>query len=170
MASTGDRPIPVRPPEGEKPKGRRRARVERSAGGVVLRRIRGVVHVLLIRDPYQNWGLPKGHVEPGETDRGAALREVEEETGLTALVPGPELVTIDWYFRIRGRRIHKFCSFFVMVSLDGSPIPQATEGITDCRWVALEEAVAEISYDNAREVLVAAVEFLDGGEDLPIPL
>ena len=44
----------------------RRAREERGAGGVVLRRIRGTIHALLIRDSYGNWGLPKGHLEPGE--------------------------------------------------------------------------------------------------------
>ncbi len=137
---------------------------------MVLRRIDGSVHVLLIRDPYENWGLPKGHVEPGETDRGAALREVQEETGLTALVPGPEIATIDWHFRIRGRRIHKFCSFFLMASPEGVAVPGCDEGITDCRWVVLEDAVKQISYDNARQVLVAAVELLDGDGDPPIPL
>ena len=61
--------------------GGRRAREEWSAGGVVLRRIRGVLHALLIKDPYGNWGLPKGHLEGTEGPQQAGLREVEEETG-----------------------------------------------------------------------------------------
>lgn len=149
---------------------RRGPRVERSAGGVVLRRIRGELHVLLIRDPYQNWGLPKGHVEPGEDDMGAALREVEEETGLSVLIPGPELKTIDWVFRTGGRRVHKYCCFFLMASPEGQPVPETAEGITDCRWVVLEHAVEQISYDNARQVLVAAVELIQDVEELPIPI
>lgn len=148
----------------------RTPRVERSAGGVVLRRIDGEVHVLLIKDPYRNWGLPKGHVEPGEDDMGAALREVEEETGLSELIAGPELKTIDWVFRIRGRRVHKYCCFFLMVSPEGQPVPEESEGITACRWVALHEAVEEISYDNARQVLVAAVELVGEADEPPIPL
>lgn len=140
---------------------RRATRIERSAGGVVLRRIDGELHVLLIRDPYRNWGLPKGHVESGEEDLGAALREVQEETGLTELRAGPALRTIDWTFRIRGRRIHKYCSFFLMVSTRGTPVPERGEGITDCRWFALNRAVDAIAYDNAREVLREAVAIME---------
>lgn len=137
---------------------------------MVLRRIDGEVHVLLIRDPYRNWGLPKGHVEPGEGDLRAALREVQEETGLTALVPGPALMTIDWVFRLRGKRVHKFCCFFLMASPEGQAVPETAEGITDCRWVTLSRAVDEISYENARQVLVAAVELVHGAGQPPIPL
>ena len=144
--------------------------MERSAGGVVLRRIDGELHVLLIKDPYRNWGLPKGHVEPGEGDLGAALREVAEETGLTALIPGPALMTIDWVFRLRGKRIHKYCCFFLMSSPEGQPVPETAEGITDCRWVALARAVDEISYENARQVLVAAVDLVRSGDESSIPL
>lgn len=149
---------------------RRATRVERSAGGVVLRRIGGELHVLLIKDPYLNWGLPKGHVEPGEDEVGAAVREVGEETGLNTLVVGPELTTIDWVFRVRGRRVHKFCSFFLMASPHGKAVPEAGEGITDCRWVSLDEAVGTISYDNARQVLKVAVDLVRGPDDLPFPI
>jgi len=135
---------------------RRKPRVERSAGGVVVRVIGGELHVLLIRDPYRNWGLPKGHLEPGEDNRGAAVREVREETGLEELLVGPEVTTIDWSFRFRGRRIHKFCAFFLMASGSGRARPERREGITDCRWVRLGDALDTISYDNARDVLVQA--------------
>jgi 8-oxo-dGTP pyrophosphatase MutT (NUDIX family) len=138
----------------------RRARVERSAGGIVVRIIGDTLHVLLIRDPYRNWGLPKGHVEAGEDDLTAALREVEEETGLAHLTAGPEVVTIDWYFRARGRRVHKFCAFFLMASPHGAPVPELAEGITECRWVPLEEAPGAISYDNTRQVLNEAASLL----------
>src|SRR5690606_37487395 len=69
----------------------RRPVEERSAGGIVFRARDGVPHVLLIRDPYRNWGLPKGHLENGEDEAAAALREVREETGLEHLELGPEL-------------------------------------------------------------------------------
>jgi 8-oxo-dGTP pyrophosphatase MutT (NUDIX family) len=136
-----------------------RARIERSAGGVIYRRIDGTPRVLLIRDAYEHWGLPKGHIEPGETADAAALREVEEETGLANLVLGPGLLTIDWFFRARGRTIHKYCHFFLIESPDGETMPQADEGITECCWVSVTEAFARLSHDNAREVLrLAAVE------------
>ena len=69
----------------------RKARVEKSAGGIVLRWMEAEPNVLLIRDPYGNWGLPKGHLEEGEDARQAAVREVAEETGLDHLELGPEV-------------------------------------------------------------------------------
>jgi len=141
-----------------------RARIERSAGGVVVRTFDGVPHVLVIRDPYQNWGLPKGHLENGERPGEAALREVGEETGLADLVLGPELATIDWYFRAGKRLVHKFCAFYLMRSELGAPVPETEEGITECVWLPVPEAEARITYDNAREVVKAARAALaDGG-------
>jgi ADP-ribose pyrophosphatase YjhB (NUDIX family) len=134
----------------------RRARIETSAGGVVFRRTGDDVHILLIRDPYANWGLPKGHLEPDETPEQAALREVTEETGLQDLDLIERLPTIDWYFRDRGRLIHKFCHFYLVESFAGEPVPQADEGITDCVWCEVEVALERVSYANAREVIRAA--------------
>jgi hypothetical protein len=81
------------------------------------------------------------------------MREVSEETGLTDLVLGPELRTIDWYFRIRGRLIHKYCAFYLMASGEGEAVPQEAEGITECKWVPLLQAVDVVDYENAREVV-----------------
>lgn len=130
--------------------------VETSAGGVVLRRVVDSWHVLVIRDPYRKWGLPKGHVEEGETAREAALREVAEETGLQDLRLGEELVTIDWTFRSSGRRIHKYATFFLMHSDSGEPVPEFAEGITACEWIPLHTAHERISYENASEVIRVA--------------
>ena len=145
----------------------RRAREERSAGGVVLRRIHGRIHALLIKDPYGNWGLPKGHLEGSEGPAEAGLREVAEETGLTDLKLGPRLRTIDWYFRLRGRLIHKHCSFFVMVSESGEPVPEEAEGITECLWTPLLEAVDAVDYENAREVVRDAARIALNPEENP---
>ena len=141
--------------------GARTARIETSAGGVVYRRIDGEPRFLLIRDPYANWGLPKGHIEGGETPEEAAVREVAEETGLDSLTMLLQLPTIDWYFRDRGTLIHKFCHFFLFESASGEPVPQQDEGITACAWHALPDALATLSYANAREVLRIAGEQLE---------
>ena len=141
-----------------------KARIEHSSGGVVALRVDGKVHLLLIRDPYGKWGLPKGHLENGESSREAALREVSEETGLTCLDPGPSLGTIDWYFRLKGDLVHKFCDYFLMVSSEGETNPEVAEGITECRWLPVEEAIATVAYDNAREVVTRAADVLKSGE------
>ena len=137
---------------------RARAREEVSAGGVVFRLVPrdgggARAHYLLIRDSYKNWGFPKGHLESGEGPEGAAVREVAEETGLRALAVEGAIDTIDWYFRFRGRLIHKVCHFFLMRSESSDTSPQRAEGITACRWAAYDEAAALVSYANARVVL-----------------
>ena len=61
------------------------------AGGIVVRRERGVAHLLIVsgrRRPHR-WVLPKGRIEPGECARDAALREVEEEAGVTGALIAP---------------------------------------------------------------------------------
>lgn len=130
---------------------------------MVFRRSDDGVVFLLIRDPYENWGLPKGHVEGRETPIEAALREIKEETGLGGLSPACELPTIDWYFRDRGRLIHKFCHFYLVESREGEAQPQLDEGITDCIWLPPDEAVRTITYENAREVLRAAIRAVPAG-------
>ncbi|TVP46320.1 MAG: NUDIX hydrolase [Gemmatimonadales bacterium] len=134
--------------------------VERSAGGVVLRTIDGEVHVLLIRDPYRKWGLPKGHLEGEEAPADAAIREVREETGLSDLLLGPELGEIDWVFRSGRTRIHKFCRFYLMASRQGEAVPQVAEGISEVLWLPAREAERRVTYDNAREMIHRAIEHL----------
>jgi 8-oxo-dGTP pyrophosphatase MutT (NUDIX family) len=137
---------------------RTRAREEVSAGGVVYRFDDGRPLFLLIRDSYSNWGFPKGHLERGEAPEAAAVREVEEETGLAGVESRGVIETIDWFFRFRGRLIHKVCHFYLMEAASERTSPQMAEGITECQWVTFEEATRMISYANARQVLKRAQE------------
>jgi len=143
--------------------------VERSAGGVVVRVVQGSARILLIRDPYDRWGLPKGHLEGNEDEAEAALREVHEETGLRDLSLGPDLGRIDWHFRLRGRRIHKYCRFYLMSSPRGETRPQVAEGITECRWFSLTEAARQVDYENARGILERAARRIRIPERLGVP-
>ncbi|HET9948141.1 MAG TPA: NUDIX hydrolase [Longimicrobiales bacterium] len=123
---------------------------------MVFRRRGEEPFVLLIRDPYENWGLPKGHLEAAETPQQAAAREVAEETGLTEVAICGELPTIDWYFRDGTQLVHKFCHFFLMECIEGEARPQVDEGISACVWLPVQEAIRKVTYANAREVLRAA--------------
>ena len=140
---------------------KRRAELEVSAGGIVFRRLPGEgARYLLIRDSYNNWGFPKGHLEGDESPAQAAIRETAEETGLDHLVLHGPIRVIDWHFRFRGRHIHKYCHFFLFESPEGEVCPQVDEGITACQWRPLNEALEILSYDNARGVLKRAGEMV----------
>ena len=144
---------------------RARAELETSAGGVVVRMASaddGCARplFLIIRDSYDTWGFPKGHVEDGERPEAAALREVIEETGIDTLTVRSSIDTIDWYFRFRGRLIHKVCHFFLMITDLADTSPQRSEGITACRWEPYEDAAQLVSYANARDVLRRANEIV----------
>lgn len=156
--------------------GKRKPEKEVSAGGIVFRRdASGTARFLLIKDSYDNWGFPKGHLEEGESPTAAALRETAEETGLTTLVLHGPIRIIDWHFRFRGRFIHKYCHFFLFESSDGEPVPQQDEGITACNWCPLEDALSELSYENARGVLRRAGDMartlvaMGAGRPRPVP-
>jgi 8-oxo-dGTP diphosphatase len=122
--------------------------VVRAAGGVVVRRDGGDPQVLLVHRPrYDDWSLPKGKLEPGETEAEGALREVEEETGLKCDL-GPELATTR-YTDSRGRP--KTVRYWEMHPREGSFTPH--DEVDDARWLPLPEAQRLLSYDRDRKVL-----------------
>lgn len=147
-------------PRAREPRGRE-PREEVSAGGIVFRRSADGVRFLLIRDSYKNWGFPKGHLEADESPDAAAVREVREETGLTALTLTAPVEIIDWNFRFRGRLVHKVCHFYLIEAADGHARPLRREGITACKWLTFDEATSLVSYENARTVLARARAMLE---------
>ena len=141
------------------------ARIELSSGGVVFRRRSDEIEVLLIKDSYGNWGFPKGHVEADESLAEAALRECREETGLERLTALAPVGSTDWYFRSGSDLVHKYCDYFLLeASVDEVAEPQTGEGIQACVWMGPEEALEQVTYANARQVLTRALEVIRRGD------
>ena len=101
------------------------------------------------------WGLPKGAVSEGETSEQAALREVLEETGITAEIIRT-LDTIEYFFRAGDTLIRKRVDFYLMRFLEGDLKPQLSE-VDDVEWVELKSALQRASFDSERELLEVAL-------------
>lgn len=123
--------------------------VVQAAGGVVRRRSpEGDVEVLLVHRPrYNDWTLPKGKLAPGEDHAKAALREVEEETGLRCTL-GPELAQTSYVDR-KGRP--KRVRYWSMTPAGGEFTP--SDEVDEIRWVTVAEAASQLTYPRDRPVL-----------------
>ena len=121
-------------------------RVE-AAGGVVVRD----GQVLLVHRPrYDDWTLPKGKLDPGESFEQAALREVEEEAGLRCRL-GRELPSSEY----RDNRDRPKIVRYWLMEVEGGEFEPNHE-VDEVRWLADNEAAQRLTYDRDRDVLRAA--------------
>ena len=129
-----------------------------AAGGVVWRRNgQGQLEVVLIhRARYDDWSLPKGKLDPGETDEQAARREVQEETTLVTEL-GAELPSTTYLDR-SGK--HKRVRYWAMTVKKGSP--KGSHEVDRAEWVPIDEAAGRLTYRHDVEVLGALTVLLDG--------
>jgi 8-oxo-dGTP pyrophosphatase MutT (NUDIX family) len=131
-------------------------RYRRSAGGVVYRwRGRRVEVCLIATAGKTRWQLPKGRIERGETREEAALREVQEETGLEGRIE--ELLgEISFrYVRKHRKRIHKRVVFFLMAYVDGSTDDHDDE-VDEARFFAIEDALDRLTFESERDMVSRA--------------
>lgn len=125
----------------------------RAAGGVVWRPGEdGRAEVLLVHRPrYDDWSLPKGKCEPGETDEACARREVHEETGLLVALedPLPEVRYRDH----RGRP--KVVRYWTMRPIEDPEPFVPNDEVDEIRWCSISDARTQLSYDHDRELVTA---------------
>jgi 8-oxo-dGTP pyrophosphatase MutT (NUDIX family) len=135
--------------------------IERSAGGVVVRGEQTLVIVPVRRaaDGSRVLGLPKGHIDPGETPLQAAVREVREETGVEA-EPVRELGEVRYWYRRDGRTVPKSVVFYLLRYRSGDT-GDHDEEVEEVRWMALAEACTALTYEGEREMVRCALAALD---------
>jgi bis(5'-nucleosidyl)-tetraphosphatase len=142
--------------------------VEKSVGAVVLRKEGNKIYYLLLYYPSVShraernyWDFPKGHIKRGEKPEITAIREVKEETGLKeiALVGGFK-ETIRYFFKFKGKNILKFATFY-LVETKSKAVKISYEHI-GFKWLPYKEALEQLAFKNAKEVLQKANNFLSG--------
>ena len=146
-------------------------RREFSAGGVLVRRLRGRWMVAAIRPggrPHGLWALPKGQIDEGESGEETALREIAEETGATGRSLG-KLGDVRYWFNWEGERIFKVVSFFLVRYESGKlgEIPEAfRHEVAEARWLPLDDAPRLLAYQGERRLAEKAIAVLAGDEEL----
>jgi 8-oxo-dGTP pyrophosphatase MutT (NUDIX family) len=140
-------------------------RREFSAGGVLVRRLRGRWHLAAIRPGGKRpgvWALPKGLIGPGEEPASTALREVEEETGARGWLVR-KLGDVRYVYTWQGERVFKVVSFF-LVRYSGGRLgaipPEFEHEVAEVRWLPLDEAPRLLAYTGERKMAAKAIEEL----------
>jgi 8-oxo-dGTP pyrophosphatase MutT (NUDIX family) len=137
-------------------------RREFSAGGVVVRQLRGRPVMAAIRPagkPEGTWALPKGLIGPGERPELTALREVAEETGVEA-TPVEKLGDVRYVYTWAGERVFKVVSFFLFryrAGRLGDIPPEHAHEVAEVRWLPLDEAPKLLAYNGEREMAAKAL-------------
>ena len=140
-------------------------RREFSAGGVVVRNIRGRWHLAAIRPGGKTdvWALPKGLVAEGESPADTALREVTEETGVRGRLV-EKLGDIRYVYTWEGERVFKVVSFF-LVRYSSGRLGDITDEfrheVAETKWLPLEDAPRLLAYGGEREMAAKALQLID---------
>lgn len=127
---------------------------DHSAGGVVLRGQGRELRVAVMRSRFYTWVLPKGHIEPGETPAQTAMRELQEEVGLTGLELKGELGWTEHEFELSGRRHHKRVTWFLFTAPEEAELrPDPTHGALDAGWFTKTQALRLLTHADQRRML-----------------
>lgn len=148
---------------------------EFSAGGVVLRQMRGHWWIAAIEPAGRAsvLALPKGLVDPGERPEQTALREVREETGVEAQLVA-KLGDIKYVYTrswAGGERVFKVVSFFLLCYKSGKLgdiTPEMRVEVARAEWIPLDDAPRRLAYKGERGMAAKAIEYVERNPDLKV--
>jgi ADP-ribose pyrophosphatase YjhB (NUDIX family) len=141
-----------------------------SSGGLVFKRVKGQVYFAMLKDSYNHWTFPKGHVRRGESYKQCAIREIEEELSLKGLRFIKPLGKIDIWFKDRyvfkGALIRKFIHYFLFEAPAKSDIillvaNKKGERIQDATWVNKNDIWEYSQYDDMKPIVRKALKYFE---------
>lgn len=128
---------------------------EKSCGNIVFKEENNSIFVLLVHHNLGHWGIPKGHIELGETEEETAIREVFEETGISSyIIPGfREMITYS-----SKENTLKDVIFFLGKTCDDNLTPQFSE-VSEAKFIEIDKAINLITYLDEKQVLEKAINY-----------
>lgn len=134
-----------------------------SAGGVAYRGDRDDVRIVIVFTvAARKWQLPKGIIDPGESAREAAVREVREEGGIETELVG-DIGQTEYSFTVKNngirQRIQKSVHWFLL-RYSGGAVEDHDHEVEEARWVNVQEALRLLEFENEREIVRKAVSMI----------
>ena len=139
---------------------------EPTSGGIVFRFTRDQqdIEILLIQDSKERWTIPKGHIEPGETAKMTARREIEEETGLQNISVLSWLGKIHFKYRRMDKLVLMTTQVYLVQSLDSHETPTPEKWMKGIRWFTFAEALNAIEYEDIEKLMLIAKKKIRAGD------
>jgi diadenosine hexaphosphate hydrolase (ATP-forming) len=129
---------------------------EATAGGIVYRITkRGELQIILFQDTRDRWTIPKGHVEDGETAQETAIREVNEEVGLSGIEPICWLGKVNFRYRRQNTLVlMTMQTYLFRVGKNGQP--RKEKWMRDVKWFDFDDAIEVIEYEDIEKLILLA--------------
>lgn len=139
---------------------------EPTSGGIVFRLTRDGkdIEILLIQDSKERWTIPKGHIEPGETAKMTARREIEEETGLQNISVLTWLGKIHFKYRRMDKLVLMTTQVYLVQALDSHERPTPEKWMKGIKWFLFRDALAAVEYEDIEKLMLIAKKKIRAGE------
>ena len=140
---------------------------EPTAGGIVFRMTpdQKDIEILLIQDSKNRWTIPKGHIEPGETAKQTAVREIGEESGLKHVDVLTWLGKIHFKYRRLEKETYKNKrKIYLVQSLDKNEHPTKEKWMNGIRWFSFSDALDAIEYADIEKLMLIAKRKIRNGD------
>ena len=139
---------------------------EPTSGGIVFRFTKDHkdIEVLLIQDSKGRWTIPKGHIEPGETAKMTARREIEEETGLKNVSVLTWLGKIHFKYRRLDKLVLMTTQIYLVQALDDHEVPAGEKWMKGIKWFTFADALDAIEYEDIEKLMLVAKKKVRAGE------
>ena len=139
---------------------------EPTSGGIVFRYTpdQSDIEILLIQDSKNRWTIQKGHIEPGETAKMTARREIEEETGLKNISVLVWLGKIHFKYRRLDRLVLMTTQIYLVRAMDAHETPTKEKWMNGIKWFSFADALNAIEYEDIEKLMLIAKKKIRSGD------